>query len=318
MNPLRVFAPVSAVFPDLGNDFDTFRSVLSRLSLTDTILFCARLNLFVSNPLNKDNKAKQRCVLNILLKPEEIDRVNLFVREEGGADRVAVFFRGQFLEIIRWASLFCRDLPDDGRTFEDPANRQTLAKALLIASDLWGRRVYGGNFSLDGGVNVARLRSLGPIREAIAETSLGLESLVALGRGKVVFSDYFPTFYQNFTADFISRTGLSIDEYYLCMCIVMGQFLPTIPEESNFFKKTPLFNINQVYQNIPTNMTTAFSKYFQLHSQTIEELREWCHEWCEWCQTFNYLSFAFTFAVVITLIPWRENPEFIIPVRFTM
>lgn len=38
----------------------------------------------------------------------------------------------------------------------------------------------------------------------------------------------------------------------------------------------------------------------------------------KWCQTFNYLFFAFPVVVVITLSPWRENPEFIIPVRFTM
>ena len=36
------------------------------------------------------------------------------------------------------------------------------------------------------------------------------------------------------------------------------------------------------------------------------------------CQTFNYLFFAFTIAVVIALIPWQENHEFIFPVRFTM
>ena len=273
MNPLGVFAPVSAVFPALGNDLDTFRSILSRLSLTDTILFCARLNLFVSNPLNQNHKAKQQDMLNILFSAEEIDRLNLFAKEEGGADRVTVFFRGQLLEMIRWTSLLCRDLPGDGRTFEDAANRQTLAKALLIASDLWGRRVYGGKFSLDGGIDVARLRGLGPIREAIAETSLGLEPLVALGHGKLIFSDYFPRFYRDFAAEFIAKTGLSIDEYYLCMCTLMGQFLATIPEETNFFKKTSIFDINQVYQNIPTNMVTAFSKYFQLHAQTIEELR---------------------------------------------
>jgi len=93
--PIRATTPipVSKVFSDTSSDFETFKSLLTKLSLTDTLIWCARLNLIVSNPLT-EYKAKQQYGLDIFFNAEEIQRINLFVREYGGIDRVAVFFRG--------------------------------------------------------------------------------------------------------------------------------------------------------------------------------------------------------------------------------
>ena len=74
--------------------------------------------------------------------------MNSFVKDHGGIDKVTVFFRGQLLEVIRWACLFCQDQPDDGRTFENPEIRRIFAQVLLMAGDLWGQRVFGDRFLL--------------------------------------------------------------------------------------------------------------------------------------------------------------------------
>ena len=74
--------------------------------------------------------------------------MNSFVKDHGGIDKVTVFFRGQLLEVIRWACLFCQDQPDDGRTFENPEIRRIFAQVLLMAGDLWVKGYSGIVFLL--------------------------------------------------------------------------------------------------------------------------------------------------------------------------
>ena len=168
---IEVYVPVSAVFPDLRGDFQTFKSLLHGLSRTDTLFWCARLNLVISDPSDVHHIARQQFGLNQFLTTEEINRVNDFVRETGDAERVKVFFRGQLLELVRWVVLYCHDHPEDGTTFEDPEIQRKFAQAALIASDIWARRVFGDRFSLSGGVDVGRKRALGAIRKSIEATS---------------------------------------------------------------------------------------------------------------------------------------------------
>jgi hypothetical protein len=143
MNPVGVFAPVEAIYEGVQNSFSTFRGLLRDLSLTDTLFWCARLNLIVSNPLINDHIAKQQYLLNIFFSTEEINRLNQFVQEHGGATQVTVFVRGQLLELLRCVNLLCQDKSNDGTSFDDPEIRRKFAQALLIAGDLWGRCIYG-------------------------------------------------------------------------------------------------------------------------------------------------------------------------------
>lgn len=275
MNPVGVFTPHSAVFPDSPSDFEAFRSVLSRLSLSDTLFWAGRLNLIISNPLNTDHKAKQQYGLNVFFTPKEIGKINNFADEHGKADNVTIFFRGQLLELIRWASLFCQNHPNDGTTFDDPTLRRAFAEAVLIAGDLWGKRVYGNRFSLEGGVEVARLRGLGAIRGALAETTAGIDPLLALGRGKTIFADYFPKCYPEFEVEFHSRTGLSTEDYYLCLCLMATNYLNCTPEQaSRDVKRSGLFDVNTFCEKALPNVTALFSRYIPLESQTPDELRE--------------------------------------------
>lgn len=164
---LGIFLPVSEVFPDTKSDFETFKSLLCNLSRTDSLFWCARVNLIISDP-EADHIKKQQAGLNQFFTPEEINKVNDYARKNGGAQRLTVFFRGQLLELIRWIVLFSDDFPEDGTTFENPEIRRNFAKAVLIACDIWSKRVFGENrFSLDGGITIARKRALGAIRKSV-------------------------------------------------------------------------------------------------------------------------------------------------------
>lgn len=260
---LGVFLPVSELFPDIKSDFTTFECVLKKLSRTDTLFWCARLNLVVSDP-EVDHIAKQQFGLDQFLTPEEISRVNDFASEHGGAHRVTVFFRGQLLELIRWALLYCDDHPEDGATFENPDVRRSFAQAALIAGDIWAKRVFGDRFSPDGGIDIARRRSLGAIRKSIEGTLPSPHLPKSLGRGWAFFTNYFPAYNRSFNNDFLASTGLSLEDYFICLGAMITSFMnPKIG--------TGLFNVTTLGKSTP--YADVLQKYIDLESQTIDELR---------------------------------------------
>ncbi len=187
LNPLGIYVPFDEIFPHASSDFASFQSGVRQLTRTDALFWCARLNLILSNPSNRDHRRKQESAIRVFFTADEIARINAFARthQREGYDigHIAVFFRGQLLELMRSVCLWCEDHPDDGITFERPTVRSTFAQVALMASDLWSRRVYGDRFSLDGGRDLAQNRALGAIRGAIADTSFGLDSTARPGEG---------------------------------------------------------------------------------------------------------------------------------------
>jgi hypothetical protein len=258
-----IFLPVSEVFPDTESDFETFKSLLCNLSRTDAIFWCARINLIISDP-EADHITKQQAGLSQFFTPEEINKVNDFCRKNGGAQRITVFFRGQLLELVRWIILYSNDFPEDGTTFENPEIRHNFAKAALIASDIWSKRVFGGSrFSLDGGQTIARKRALGAIRKSIEATSRTPFLVQSLGRGWALFSRYFSKYYKSFYNEFYSATQLSVEEYYICVSAIAMNFMnPKI--------NSGLFNIHQLTA-LPYG--SIIKKYLNLECQTAEELK---------------------------------------------
>ena len=264
-NQIGVYVPISEVFPDVQNDIDTFRSLLLKLSRTDTLFWCARLNLVVSaNTSNIDLIEAQQFGLNRFFKANEIEAINDFAQKHGGVNRIKVFFRGQLLELFRWAALLCVDHPDDGTTYEKSQVRETFAKASLIASDVWGNRVFSNKFSLDGGIEIARKRALGPNRKSMEATIEAPELTQSLGRGWALFNDYLPRHYQSFNADFFSVTGISVEQYFVAFAAMVTSF--TNPQGN-----TGIFNIgdlqkHQLYGNI-------FFRFIELECQNPDELK---------------------------------------------
>jgi hypothetical protein len=275
LNPLGIYVPFAEVFPCVSSDFASFQSGVRQLSLTDALFWCARLNLMLSNPANLDHRRKQESAIRVFFAADEIARINAFARthqrEDYDLGHIAVFFRGQLLELMRWVCLWCEDHPDDGVTFERPTVRSTFAQVALMASDLWARHIYGDRFSLDGGRDLAQNRALGAIRGAIADTSFGMDPLLALGRGYAIICKHLPHFYADLSQEFSARTGLSLDEFYHCLAALMTSFLNRTPE--NVQENPGLFNVKIVCASAP-HVQPLIATYLALESQVADELRD--------------------------------------------
>lgn len=260
-----IYLPVSEVFPNIQSDFQTFKSLLQNLSRTDTLFWCSRLNLIISDSSDVDYIAKQQFGLNQFFTSEEINAINDFAKRHGGAQTVTVFFRGQLLELLRWVALYCHDHPGDGTTFENAEVRCNFAQAALLASDIWARRVFKDRFSLADGIEIARRRVLGPSRKSIEATSSTPNLPKSLGRGWYLVNDYFPRHYPRLKEEFLASTGLTIEEYYTCLAAMMTNFMD--PKRGTGIFRSDLRGKSISYGN-------ALQKYVALDSQTPDELRE--------------------------------------------
>jgi hypothetical protein len=265
ITPIGLYIPASEVFPQLQSDFETFKTLLESLSLTDTLFWCARLNLIVSDPIEQDHVVKQEFGIKQFLTREEVEAVNEFVRRQGDIRKVTIFFRGQILELLRWVARYCEDQPGDGETFENEEVRRNFAKAALIASDIWAKRVFGNRFSLGGGVETARQRALGSIRKSMEATQTASDLAKTLGRGWAFFSEYFPRNYEAFEGEFEAATGISVKDYYICLCGIITSFMNP-KNNSGIFDSTKLGNA--------TPYAEVLARYLTLESQSIDAIRD--------------------------------------------
>jgi hypothetical protein len=176
----EVFVPHSALFPGQPDDFLEFKRIVRSLSLTDTIFWCARLNILLHSSDEERDSLKLESAAVFLTAPGVVERANEFARAYGGANRVNVFFRGQLLELLRWTVLLCQDSPNDGRTFDEPEVRTAFLRAALLASDVWSRRVYGKRFDGELPIEVLRNNVLPSIRLMSMETRSSPNPFLAL------------------------------------------------------------------------------------------------------------------------------------------
>lgn len=278
-NPIGVYLPISEVFPDIKSDVETFKNLLHSLSRTDTLFWCARLNNIISHSSEIDHVARQQFGVSQFFSEKEIRAVNDFVSKKGNPDSVMIFFRGQLLELMRWVVLYCIDHPGDGTTYEDQEVRRTFAKAALIASDIWAKRVFGNRLSLDGGIAIAREKSLGAIRKSIEDNSKAPDLSRSLGRGWALFSEYFPRYYASFEKEFASSFGLSIEQYYICLCSLVINFTTSEALKN----KTGLFDVNSLGKATP--YSEIVKKYIEKESQTPDEIKDAL--WGEGCVDFR-------------------------------
>ncbi len=225
------------------------------------------------------------------LTPEEIKAINYFVlkNQNGNTNKVTIFFRGQILELMRWVLLYCKDHQNDGETFNDPSIRRKFAQTLLIASDLWSKRIFDNRFSLDGGIEVARERALGTIRKSIEGNSLCPDLERSFGRGWTIFYDHFPKFYPLFSDEFKSVAGFSVEEYFSCLLTMAVHF------NNSKIDNSGIFNSKTFADSLATK--AIFQQYLAFESQSVNNLRDalWSSnqnviEGNEFATDYNYLS----------------------------
>lgn len=260
-----VFVPLDAVFPDLAPTERTLISVLETLSRDDTLFMCARVNIIVSGFGDFEHKSRQEQAINSLKVPTLLDRINDFCRSRPPGKLPVIFFRGQMLELMRWVSRYSRNLPSDGTSYDDPQRREGFVKAALIASELWGKRIFRDKLTPNVGLSDMRRRALGAFRRGVDESGTAPHLGSAIGRGIGLFTKYMPACHPRFEEEFEAATGLPLRQYLGCATVLM---LKTMQHN----KEDPLFGVD-TYAGA-TTYRDIFPRFFDLVSLPADRLAE--------------------------------------------
>lgn len=261
------YVPFSAIFPGESCDFVSFRALVRTLSRTDTLFWCARLSLILSNPQNKDERSKQGYGIRLFFDPQEHERGLQYAKGHGNP---RPFFREQLLELIRWTCLLAEDHPNDGSTFTDPDTRRSFLRAALLASDVWGRHAYPDGLKVTGNQLADRRRALLAMRNGVTLTPPDI--MHVLVRGEAIYRA-FREHYPGADTQFGEVTGLTLEQYADCLVSVsvfFGNIFPDKVTPENFGG----ILIENVRRQLPIDMQVPFERYIGLESQTAEELRK--------------------------------------------
>lgn len=271
-NPVRVFVPHDAVFPHLPSDFEEFRRVVTSLSRTDTLLWCARVNIHLGHPWVDKPDDVQKAFVAQFFGDEEVRRLNEFWRLHRGA--IQVFCRPQLLELMRWVSLWSHDQDDDGYTFRSPDIRQRFARAALMASEIWGRRLYQDDLAIRDTVDATRRRVLAVMREAHVASADGSHPFLALARGACIM-DNLRQLLPEVDGLVLHATGLGLDDYFSIGVYLASQSFVNSVASSGAVEKSGLL------QTAPdpsgqTRLQSMLEAYLCQHAQTPDDLRTAC------------------------------------------
>jgi hypothetical protein len=144
-----------------------------------------------------------------------------------------------------------------------------------MANEFWAKRVYGDSAFEGASLVEKRTNALALIRHSMAETryhSHQFEEFENLARGAKFFGEIFPGFYPDFLVEFHRSTGLRLDEYYLCLCAIMAQYMNAGAKSGVGGKNdTGIFTIKGIRDSAP-HMEELFEKFFALLCTTPEEL----------------------------------------------
>jgi hypothetical protein len=148
-----IFIPPEIAFPDLAATKEILKDLLSDLDVDEVLFTAARLNLILTEQIRDENapwwerqSRLQSELASSILPAEALARVDSYVRSERiHAGNWVIFHRGQLIEFMRWAARHCRIIDDpENRILDEGGRKEKFAKALLIASALWDKRVYQG------------------------------------------------------------------------------------------------------------------------------------------------------------------------------
>ncbi len=262
---IGVYVPPEAMFPDLEASETTMAALLGTLGRDAVLLACARLNTVVSGTGHPEHKPRQERAIGLISNEEDLRRINAFAKARPGGDLPTVFFRGQILELMRWAVRCCPAIPDDGTAFNDPAARARLLQAALIASTLWSKRVFADRLSDTFSVDEGRQRALGAFRRGLEELVIAQHIGTTLGRGWAFFSEHFPRHYPAFAKEFLEATGLSVEQYFTCVT-GLTTYLPFDRADGPVFHARTVANAT-AYRDL-------FPAYLARESLTPEELAD--------------------------------------------
>jgi hypothetical protein len=260
------YVPARICFPNERNDFQEFREILKQLSLTDMLFWCARFIQIMSTSAIKDDLAKQNYVLKFFT-PNQIDLLNRFAKQQGGAHNVRIVFRGQLLELLRWALLYSQDRPGDGETFSHPAVQQYFVKACLIASEIWADRVYEGDIKPRTGS-----ASLNQIRRVIDCSAPTVEETTAAGRTESLIMHHLKARYPALDFQFQEIMKMSLEDYYSCASAIALNYLPRAIPSPDENDRPAIFHEDEFWKTTP-HMRAELLRFLDVESQTATQLK---------------------------------------------
>ncbi len=260
---------VSNVFPGTESDFVTFISLLKQLSLTDTLIFCFRVNHILAE-WKKSLAEKQQNIARLFFTPEEIERMFSGSPRIRSFDEIAITIKGPMLLLTQWTVMFCDNQESDGNTFKDPAMRQTFAKAMLIANDLWQKAIKMERMLEPVSTEEARYNLLCTFRQNAAGNHLPTQhgSLKA-AKGYEMFIDpgYFPKRHPEFAEKFQAVSGLSVEDYYTCLVYMASNIFDGKIDGKSFFQK------QQGIDSVDADFRPTFAKFLELETQNTDDIR---------------------------------------------
>ncbi|MGD9722510.1 MAG: hypothetical protein AB7O59_13475 [Pirellulales bacterium] len=271
VNNLAVFVPVSAVFPECEATPTELIQQLAKLSRTEALIWCARLNLVVSNATWSDVISRQAYCIKAVFSPAEVEHIDRFVAARGGPpESTRIFLRAQLIDLMRWIAAYCVEMPGDGTTFERAEVRSAFGKAALIVSELWGDRAFRDK--IVEGMPVTeetRKRALGALRIAADAASSGIGPMMAIGRGREVFCKHMPRFCSSIHEDFQTAAGINLATFYGVVAVIAVHFLCRA-EHSNGVSEEPGVFLKAAFSRYAV-LASSFDKYARFACQTEEE-----------------------------------------------
>ncbi|MGH7813102.1 MAG: hypothetical protein ACREQI_03770 [Candidatus Binataceae bacterium] len=269
-----VFLPFDAAFPEKSPDIYLLRSLLQQLNKTEMIMNCSLLNLIVTDHLLEGQGTgperhlrKQWQLVTALFPPSALPRIADFINQH---PNFSIIFRGQLIELIRWAALFGQDGESSDEMVTDLKKREIFCKALLIASNLWAERVYRNKMRSDGDLTARRLELLSRCRRSISETGKGPDLTQAFVRGRALIYEGICKLDPKFSESFNSKTGLKVDEYYCCLLLIVLRSLgiDVDPGTERIFARRTFNPLDTVTKEMPL----LLSRFMARCSQSAAEL----------------------------------------------
>ena len=273
-NQIGVFLTLEAVFPGEQPSLDSLKDLLKDLNRSEVIATCSRLNLSISDHLNEATGSwlerhvrKQWETATSFFRPEQLPIIQEFIRKH---PHCSIVFRGQLIELIRWAALFCRDEEPTDELLNDLNKRDAFAKALLTVNSIWNARVYRDQLVYSDDLTARRLRLLPRFRRSLSETEKGPDLTQAFARGKAIVVGQLCRLYPDFSERFQATSGLTLSDYYLCLLFIiltslglMGNLPGTHPLAANRF-------FNPISDR--PDLQLAITRMMELYSQSLGDL----------------------------------------------
>ena len=274
-----IFIPPETAFPDLAATKETLKDLLSDLDVDEVLFTAARLNLILTEQIRDENtpwwqrqRRLQSELASSILPPEALDRVDSYVRSERiHAGNWVIFHRGQLIEFMRWAALYCRIVNEpENRTLDEVGRKEKFAKALLIASALWDKRVYQGRLKKLDTLSRTRDQLLDRFRESFSETTLGPDLTKAYVRSRAIWSRFLAA-RPEFAEEFKRAGALSIEDYFGVFLVVLLRSLGLGADMSSRVAANRVFSESDLAQSPPW-FIDAIRKFLNIEGQEVDVL----------------------------------------------